>query len=61
MKSYKNGVFDIALLCSKLSFDTCWKVLTLVGVSFDVYMKYKRCEDIKRCEEQEMKKAKIGF
>lgn len=33
MKSYKNGVFDIALLCSKLSFDmlesvdTSWRII----------------------------------
>ena len=60
-KNSNRSVFNAAMLLNKVTFDTCWQLLTLVGVSLDVWMKYKRCEEIKRDEERELKKTKIGF
>ena len=59
-KNFKS-VVDTALLLNKGTLNTCWMVLSLVGASLDVWIKYKRCEEIRRCEENEMKKQKIGF
>jgi len=59
-KNFKS-VVDTALRLNKGSLHTYWMMLSLVGASLDVWIKYKKCEEIRRCEENEIKKQKVGF